>query len=103
MGKSPGFTFVVAITLALGIGATTAVFSVVDEVLLHPLPYPDSDRIVKISQTFQGVWNDDASPRTIWIGLRRTRCLRRWRRRGMAGEFIGGRSSGTSARDDGST
>ncbi|HEY4843198.1 MAG TPA: ABC transporter permease [Terriglobales bacterium] len=62
MGKSPGFTFVVMITLALGIGATTSVFSVVDEVLLHPLAYPDSNRIVKVSQTFQGVWNDDASP-----------------------------------------
>jgi len=62
MTRSPGFTLVAVITLALGIGATTAVFSVVDEVLLHPLAYPDSDRIVKISQTFQGVWGNDASP-----------------------------------------
>src|ERR1700723_190459 len=62
MTRSPGFTLVAVITLALGIGATTAVFSVVDEVLLHPLAYPDSDRIVKISQTFQGVWGNDSSP-----------------------------------------
>src|SRR6202171_5129116 len=48
--KNPGFTAVAVLTLALGIGATTAIFTVVNTVLLHSLPYPDSERIVNISR-----------------------------------------------------
>ncbi len=46
--KSPGFAVTVLLTLAIGIGANTAVFSVVDGVLLKPLPYPDSNRLVAL-------------------------------------------------------
>ena len=48
--RTPGFTLVVALTLALGIGTNAAIFSVVDQLLLRPLPYPDGDQIVRIHE-----------------------------------------------------
>jgi putative ABC transport system permease protein len=50
--RMPTFTAVATITLALGIGATTAMFTLVNSILLRPLPYPESDRIVRIIQSY---------------------------------------------------
>jgi predicted permease len=89
---APGFTVVAVLTLALGIGATTAMFSVVNGILLRPLPYPDQDRLIELvheapgagipriggspavyfgyrdhNRTFEavGLWDWDSSPVTV--------------------------------------
>jgi hypothetical protein len=46
--KSPGFAVIAVLTLALGIGASTAIFSVVDNILMEPFPYPDARRFVSV-------------------------------------------------------
>jgi putative ABC transport system permease protein len=53
--RSPGFSFIAIATMALGIGATTAIYSVIDATLLHPLPYPHPDQLVRIQDDLPGV------------------------------------------------
>jgi len=53
--RSPGFSFIAIATMALGIGNTTAIYSVIDATLLHPLPYPNPDELVRIQDDLPGV------------------------------------------------
>ncbi|HEU4618668.1 MAG TPA: ABC transporter permease [Gammaproteobacteria bacterium] len=61
LARRPAFTFAAVLTLALGIGATTAIFSVVYSVLIKPLPYPDADQLVRIRHPAPGIDFDDLS------------------------------------------
>jgi len=68
--KTPGLTFVVVLTLAVAIGANTAIFSVVESVLLKPLPYPNEDRIVRVAATLKAGSGDRGnvfSDRGYWL------------------------------------
>ncbi len=71
LARRPTFTFAAILTLALGIGATTAIFSVVYSVLIKPLPYPNADELVRIKPAAPGINIDDlTSDATMYLAYR---------------------------------
>lgn len=72
--RTPGFTTTVVLTLALAIGANSAVFSVVDAVLLRPLPFPDGDRLMELRQVQEGMAESRIAPPRLldWNALNTT-------------------------------
>jgi hypothetical protein len=69
--KSPGFASVCILTVALGIGANTAIFSVVNSVLLRPLPYPNEERLVRIEERHP-TWGTVNSTYATFLDLQHT-------------------------------
>ena len=71
--RAPGFATVAILTIALGIGATTAIFSVVNATLLHPLPYPHAEQLVRIEDDLVGLGSRDVGMSTPeWHDLERS-------------------------------
>ena len=65
LARTPGFTVVAVLTLALGIGATSAIFSVVNGVLLRPLAYPNPDALVRVHEILQKFGRFSVAPATL--------------------------------------
>jgi hypothetical protein len=76
--RSPGFSLAVISTLALGIGANTAVFSVIDQLLLRPLPYLQGDQLVMVDESIGHNAHADASPANWLDWQRQSRAVAEW-------------------------
>src|SRR5262249_33294787 len=81
--KSKGFTVVAVLALALGIGGTTVMYSAVDGILLRPLPYPRSDRLVRVWETWKNGFGTASYPNLV-----------DWRAQSKTLEQLTGMSSG---------
>src|SRR6266480_2624088 len=91
LGNSSGFTLVAVLTLALGIGANTAIFSVVEGVLLRPLPFPNAERLVRI---YEALDENGARSATLNLSDRTTARFREFGRDIF--EDVAGGTGGTS-------
>ncbi len=100
LAHQPVFAGVVILTLTLGIGATTAIFHVVDRVVLHPLPYPDPERVVYVGWSWRGKGNyaGALSPREFMFFHEQSRIFDGLVATQAIGGTVGETSSGTSAR-----
>src|SRR3954451_17902033 len=87
--KSPAFSLIAIATLALGIGANTAIFSVIESALLRPLPFPNADRLVRVYETF-----DENGARSNALNLTE-RTVQQWREYGR--DIFEGIGVGTGA------
>jgi predicted permease len=75
LSRSPGFAITAVVVLALGIGANTAAFSITDHVLIRPLPFPDSERLVKLWEDVPGYRRMELSPANYRDWKRMSRCF----------------------------
>jgi len=97
--KSPGFTAIAVLTIALGIGATTAIFGVVDATLLHPLPYPQPEQLVTVVDDLPGVGAKDVGMSVPeWHDLQRSGIFEYVSPQGFGSVNLTGSSQPTRAR-----
>ena len=98
LAKSPGLTLAIVFTLALGIGANTAIFTVANAYLLKPLPFPGSDRLTSVFDRQDRAWRDSVLPQGLPRVAIEAGVTDYWRKYvGLEGEVVGIDRFGESA------